>query len=185
MMITTKVAFSKGNWFLADNKGTVGRILMIFSAGPHENLIMMKCWKSQPSDLDWIYYRVSRFHGVSANFALRVKQILANFGLFLPKCFGFSDGDFFPVVGNISRFQGSISNARRTFLATNSRQLTPTYNPLFWPKTSPGGFKNGSKDRLNLWTIFHIIPYSKPPPKTNIFLSSELFEFVRSRVPLF
>ena len=150
-----------GKWFLTDSSATVGWIMIFFSADPHEISLLTK-WRNKTSPF-------ARLR------ALRVKQILANFGLFLPKCFGFSDGDFFPVVGNISRFQGSISNARRTFLATNSRQLTPTYNPLFWPKTSPGGFKNGSKDRLNLWTIFHIIPYSKPPPpKTNIFLSSEL-----------
>ena len=40
-----------GKWFLTDYSATVGRILMIFSADPHENSILMKWWKNQPSIL--------------------------------------------------------------------------------------------------------------------------------------
>ena len=38
-----------GKWFLSDNSATVGRILMIFSAHPHEISIPIKWWKNQPS----------------------------------------------------------------------------------------------------------------------------------------
>ena len=36
------LAFTMGKWFLTDNLATVGRILMILSADPHEILIMIK-----------------------------------------------------------------------------------------------------------------------------------------------
>ena len=34
------LAFTMGKWFLTDNSATVGRILMIFLADPHEILIL-------------------------------------------------------------------------------------------------------------------------------------------------
>ena len=36
------LAFTMGIWFLTDNSATVGRILMIFSAHPHEISILIK-----------------------------------------------------------------------------------------------------------------------------------------------
>ena len=43
-------------------------------------------------------------------------SILADFALFLPQSASVSvRGNFFPVSGNISHVQGSISNARVTF----------------------------------------------------------------------
>ena len=53
----------------------------------------------------------------------RARQIgimhIGDFGKFWPilaqLCFGFCEGKFFPVRGNTSHVQGSISNARRTF----------------------------------------------------------------------
>ena len=36
------LAFTIGKWFLTDNSAKVGRILMIFSADPHEILILVK-----------------------------------------------------------------------------------------------------------------------------------------------
>ena len=43
------LAFTMGKWFLTDNSATVGRILMISSADPHEILILIKWWKNHPS----------------------------------------------------------------------------------------------------------------------------------------
>ena len=39
----------KGNHFSSNYSETVGPILMILSADPHENWMPMKCWKNQPS----------------------------------------------------------------------------------------------------------------------------------------
>ena len=39
----------KGNQFLSNYSETVGPIVMILSADPHENWMPMKCWKNQPS----------------------------------------------------------------------------------------------------------------------------------------
>ena len=36
------LAFTIGKWFLTDNSTTVGRILMIFTADPHEIFILIK-----------------------------------------------------------------------------------------------------------------------------------------------
>ena len=36
------LAFTMGKWFLTDNSATVGRILMISSADPHDILILIK-----------------------------------------------------------------------------------------------------------------------------------------------
>ena len=36
------LAFTMGKWFLTDNSATVGRILMISSADPHEIYILIK-----------------------------------------------------------------------------------------------------------------------------------------------
>ena len=36
------LAFTMGKWFLTDNSATVGPILMISSADPHEILILVK-----------------------------------------------------------------------------------------------------------------------------------------------
>ena len=36
------LAFTMGKWFLTENSATVGRILMISSADPHEILILIK-----------------------------------------------------------------------------------------------------------------------------------------------
>ena len=69
-----------GNWFLTDYPAMVGRILMIFSADPHEILIPMKCWKNQPSDTSarivhigdfgqiWLILTQLAFHGEISNF---------------------------------------------------------------------------------------------------------------------
>ena len=60
-----------GKWFLTDNLATVGRVLMTYSAHPHEISILINGEKiSPPARL-----RASK---------LRITRI-ANFGLFLPK----------------------------------------------------------------------------------------------------
>ena len=65
---------------------------------------------------------------------------------FCPKVLRFLGWIFFPVRGNISQFQGSISNAR--LLGEHLSQklpLAPPYNHIFWPKTSPSLQKKESK----------------------------------------
>ena len=39
----------KGNQFSSNSSETVGPILVILLADPHENWMLMKCWKNQPS----------------------------------------------------------------------------------------------------------------------------------------
>ena len=120
--------------FLTDNSATVGRILMIFLAGPHEILILIKWWKNQPSSTSASAY-AQILHYTHSKF----------WPIFAQKCFGFCDGKFFPSMGNPWKVQGSISIADSAMLGEHLSQklpLAPPYNPKIWPKTCPGG---GSK----------------------------------------
>ena len=50
-----------------------------------------------------------------AKLALRIWDLGKFWPILAQLCFGFCEGKFFPVRGNTSHVQGSISNARRTF----------------------------------------------------------------------
>ena len=122
-----------GKWFLTDYSATFGRILMISLADPHE--IPIKWW--------------------ARNFCI---TRIADFGQFGPVLaqisFGFCVGYFFPVWGNLSHVQGSISNARGT-PEPNTHHSSPIIpiTPIFGQKRAQGDPKMGqilSKDQLNL-----------------------------------
>ena len=84
-------------WFLTYFSQTVGRILMVFLADPHEISISMKWLKFSP---------IARLRARAGNFCI---AILANFVI------QFYGGLCFHLGASTSHFQGSISNARGTF----------------------------------------------------------------------
>ena len=108
-----------GKRFITDYSPTVARILIILTTDPHETSILMKWWK------------ISTLARLRANFTLHVWRILANFALLLPKSASVSER------GNISHFQGAISNARRTFEPIFPHKFPPM-TPFFGPKRPPG-----------------------------------------------
>ena len=137
-----------GKWFLTDNSATVGRILMMFSAKPHET-ILMKWWKNQPSSTS-AKAGTQNLHFVHSGFW----PILA---YFCPKVLRFLQWEVFSC-------DGKLSTARGTFEPKSL--LASPYNPIVWPKTFFLVYKNTlqiffgflSKGWLNLWAR-----YAKPP----------------------
>ena len=170
-----RIGIYNGKMVLADNSATVGRILMIFSADPHENSILIKWWKISP--LARLQKRARKIC------TLRIVDFGQFWPIFAQKCFGFCNWKFFPAMGNTPNFQWSI---RGTF-----EPKTPTYNPNFWPKTPFLGSKNTLKAFFRVFVKRLIKPLGKicqasPKIKKDLFPSrsyiSLKFEFVCSQI---
>ena len=112
------LSFSMGNQFSTNY--SVGSILMTISADPHENLIPIYCWINQPSSTS-----VRAFRFAQSRFLPILVQM----------CFGFSDGNFFPLMVNCWNLHGFISNARGTL--SQNLILPQIYNPKILPKMRP------------------------------------------------
>ena len=109
------LSFSMGNQFSTNY--SVGSILMTISADPHENLIPIYCWINQPSSTS-----VRAFRFAQSRFLPILVQM----------CFGFSDGNFFPLMVNCWNLHGFISNARGTL--SQNLILPHIYNPKICQK---------------------------------------------------
>ena len=135
-----------GKWFLTDYSATVGWIMMIFSADPHEISLLTKWW--------------NKISPLARLRALRVKQILANFGLFLPKsALVYARGNFFLWGETLATFRDQSAMLGEDL--SQKLPLGPPYNPLFGQKRPLGIKRKGSKFFLQFFVKRPIKPLGK------------------------